>query len=77
MILKVIHQVLLAMLAKEVELDLAGRWCPLKIVEGLRGLDLGPTWSRFHDSLHNILVVPKQQDILVKLRSGSSLVERK
>lgn len=67
MVLKVINEMFLAMLAQEVELDLARDRCPLEIVKSLRGFDLGPTRSRVHDSLYHIAVIACKHYILIQL----------
>ena len=66
-VLKVINEMLLAMLAQEVKLDLARYGCPLEIVKGLRGFDLGPTRSRVHDSLHHIAIISCEHYVLIQL----------
>lgn len=75
-VFKVVNQVLLAMLSKEVVLDLFRRWSPFEIVERLRGLYLRPARPRIHDSLYYILVVAQQQDVLVQLRRAPLFVQR-
>ena len=67
MILEMVHQVFLAMLAQEIELNLLRRWGPLEVVECLRRLDLDPTRPGVQDSLHNIRVIAQEHDILVQL----------
>ena len=67
MVLKVINEMFLAMLAQEVELDLARDRCPFEIVKSLRGFDLGPTRSRVHDSLYHIAIIACKHYILIQL----------
>lgn len=67
MILKVINQMLLAMLTQEVELYLPRDGCPLEIVKSLRGFDLGPTRSRVHNSLDHIAIIACKHYILIQL----------
>lgn len=67
MVLKVINEMLLAMLPQEVELDLARDGCPLEVVESLRGFDLGPTRSRVHNSLYHIAIIAWKHNVLIQL----------
>ena len=67
MVLKVVNEMLLAMLAQEVKLDLARDGCPLEIIEGLRGFYLSPTRSRVHHSLYHIAIIACKHDILIQL----------
>ena len=77
MVFEVIDEVFLAMFAKEVKLDLARARRPLEVVEGLGGLDGDPALAGVHHALHHVLVVPQQQDVLVKFRCAHHLVQGK
>ena len=68
MILEVIHQVLLTMFVQKVELDLAWRWSPLKVIQSLRRLNQSPARSSIHDPFHHVMVIAQKHDIFVKLR---------
>lgn len=67
MVLEVIYQILLPVLPKEVELNLAGRRSPLEVVQRLRGLDLRPTRPSVHHAFHHLVIIAKHQDVLVEL----------
>ena len=62
-----VNQVFLTVLAQEIELNLFRRWGPLKVVERLRRLDLHPTRPGVQNSLHHIMVIAQEHDILVQL----------
>ena len=67
MVLEVVHEVLLAVLPQEIELDLARDWSPFEVVEGLRGFYLGPARPRVHNSLHHFAIVASEHNVLVQL----------
>ena len=67
MVLEVINQVLLAMLAQEVEFNLPWGWRPLEVVERLGWLDLGPAGTCIKHTLNHIAVVAERQNILIQL----------
>lgn len=69
MILEMIDQVALTVLAKEVKFDLARYRGPLKLIQCLAGLDLGPAGTRFHHSFHHLVIVAPIADPFVEFTS--------
>ena len=67
MVVKVIHQILLAVFTQKVKPDLWRNRCPLEMVEGVRGLDLAPAGACVEDPLDHRVVVAPQHYVFVKV----------